>query len=218
MLDRAKEAAEPGRIPFTMYVVADLDSQAGLALMKEALESIVRVLLFHLEVLFSECMFIQRQDSMARISFIHNPTKQKEETRPHASLLVAHLCQKNLLSGVSPDQLLHVLGLASVVVVNDTPQTVLSQERTLRDITGGLAVFADLDTEVYDDYVRSSRLFVRELQLNSGDQAIIVNGRVSRLAHSLFLYSQRPMTDCWPNRLRGVRGSGLQCLANIRTS
>lgn len=30
-------------VPFTVYVVADLDSEDGLALVREALESVVRV-------------------------------------------------------------------------------------------------------------------------------------------------------------------------------
>ena len=95
---------------------------------------------------------------------------------------MSHLLQNDLLSRVSADQLLRALGLSSMAVVNDVVQTVLSQERTLREITGGLSL-ADLDPKVFDDYVRSSRLLIRELRLSSGDQALIVNGRVSHLAY-----------------------------------
>lgn len=41
-----------GDVPFTTYIVADLDSDAGLALVKEALDSMVLMFLtFHLHVL-----------------------------------------------------------------------------------------------------------------------------------------------------------------------
>jgi UDP-glucose:glycoprotein glucosyltransferase len=93
---------------------------------------------------------------------------------------MSHLLQKDLLPKLSPDQLLQALGLASVVVDGDIVQTVLSQERTLREITGGVAL-ADIDSEVFNNYMRSSRLLVRELRLGSGDHAVIVNGRVSHL-------------------------------------
>jgi hypothetical protein len=39
-------------VPFTVYIVADLDSEAGFALVKEALDSLVR-LLFSTLKLFS---------------------------------------------------------------------------------------------------------------------------------------------------------------------
>jgi UDP-glucose:glycoprotein glucosyltransferase len=43
------ELVEPPRVPFTVYVVADLDSEAGLALVKEALDSMVRVLRLYID-------------------------------------------------------------------------------------------------------------------------------------------------------------------------
>jgi UDP-glucose:glycoprotein glucosyltransferase len=96
---------------------------------------------------------------------------------------MSYLIQNDLLSQLSPDQLLQALGFASVIVDHDVGQTVLSQEHTLRAITGGVEL-AEADPEVFNDYLRSSRLLVRELRLKSGDQALIVNGRVSRIIPS----------------------------------
>jgi len=121
-----------------------------------------------------------------------------------------------LLSKVSPDQLLRALGLSSVVVT-DAAQTVLSQERTLREITGGLAL-ADLDLEVVKEYARSSRLLIRELQLSGGNQAIIVNGRVSHLTHRLRPCLLQLMAGYWPHRSGGVCSSGFQCLTGLRAT
>jgi UDP-glucose:glycoprotein glucosyltransferase len=175
------ESVVSTRVPFTVYVVADLDSEAGLALVKEALDSLVRLLNF--EGIFSfECDCFQKEDSLARISFIHNPANQ-ESTGSHTSLLISHLVHKDLLSKLSPNELLQALGLASVVD-GDNVQTALSQERILREISGGIAL-VDLDVDVFNDYMKSSRCLVRELRLDSGDHAVVVNGRVSDLFPSL---------------------------------
>ena len=93
---------------------------------------------------------------------------------------MAHLLHNDLLSKISHNQLLQALGLPAVAVDGGARQTILSQERTLREIIGEGAL-ADLDVEVYNDYVQSSRLLVRELRLDSGDHAVIMNGRVSYL-------------------------------------
>ena len=45
--DGASESVSLARVPFTIYIVADLDSETGLALVKEALESIVSVFIFY---------------------------------------------------------------------------------------------------------------------------------------------------------------------------
>lgn len=93
---------------------------------------------------------------------------------------MAHLLHNDLLSKISHNQLLQALGLSAVAVDEGARQTILSRERTLREIIGEGAL-ADLDVKVYNDYVQSSRLLVRELRLDSGDRAVIMNGRVSYL-------------------------------------
>jgi UDP-glucose:glycoprotein glucosyltransferase len=136
---------------------------------------------------------IQQEDSPARISFIHNPTNQEESARPRTSLLMSHLLHNDLLSKISPYQLLQALGLSPVSVDGDVVQTVLSQERILHEITGGVAL-ADLDVRAFNDYVRSSRLLVRELRLSKGDHAVIMNGRVSFFFAPLSVFHS-PTTD-----------------------
>jgi UDP-glucose:glycoprotein glucosyltransferase len=189
------ELVVSNRVPFTVHVVADLDSEAGLALMKEALDSLVRLLNFE-GVFSSECDCFQKEDSLARISFIHNPANQ-ESTGSHTSLLISYLVHKDLLSKLSPNKLLQALGLASVVDGDDV-QTALSQEHILREISGGVAL-VDIDVEIFNDYMRSSRRLVRELRLDSGDHAVVVNGRVSDPFPSLLsLLSTYDLSGCWP--------------------
>ena len=99
---------------------------------------------------------------------------------------MSHLLQNELLPKLSPDQLLRALDLTSVLADDGVAQTVLSQELTFREI--GVAP-VDLDAKVLHDYMRSIRHLVRELQLGSGDHAVIVNGRVSNLFPSLLSLS-----------------------------
>lgn len=100
---------------------------------------------------------------------------------------MSHLSQSGSLSKVSPSELMQALGLESAVVNGDGAQTILSQERALRQITGGV----DISTEGHEAYVRSSHLLARGFRLKSGDQALVVNGRVSPPA---FPFGQNVLT------------------------
>lgn len=115
--------------------------------------------------------------SLGRVSFVHNPTPKNGDKPSTRSLLISKLIQKASLSTVSPDQLLRALGFAPVNFGHDGPQTVLSQEQTLRQLTGG-AAFTDFDREVHADYVRACNSLIQELHLSPGDNGIVVNGRV----------------------------------------
>ncbi|KAG5641244.1 hypothetical protein DXG03_005668 [Asterophora parasitica] len=147
----------PQILPLSLYVIADLDSQSGLQLVKEALLSIT-------------------PDSRARISFIHNPvdTPTEAKSRPLASWLILHLIKSHLLSKTTPDQLLRVLGFE---VPTESTQTVLSQDERVQALTGGVKV-AEFDAKRYADYVTASRLLARDIQISPGQQALLVNGRV----------------------------------------
>ncbi|KAF5378749.1 hypothetical protein D9615_006978 [Tricholomella constricta] len=144
-------------VPLSLYIVADLDSQAGLQLVKEALLSIT-------------------PNARTRISFIHNPVNDPTETtnRPLASWLISHLIKSHQLSNAAPEQLLRVLG---VEVPSEETQTVLSQDEMVRALIGGVKV-ADFDAKRYAEYVKASRLLVRDIQIAPGQQALLVNGRV----------------------------------------
>ncbi|KAJ7513036.1 glycosyltransferase family 24 protein [Mycena galericulata] len=150
--------AETELIPLTVYVVADFDTEGGLALLREALSSI---------------------DSKTRVSFVHNPTTVDADstTRPPVSWFLSHLLARNLLSKTSAGRLLRALGLEEQVpaVQSDGHQIPLVKER--EDLTDGVGL-SGYSAEEYDKFVRSSRLVVRQLQLAPGQQALVVNGRV----------------------------------------
>lgn len=114
---------------------------------------------------------------MARFAFVHNPSTERSARQPKMSLLISHLSKKGLLSNISAKKLLRALGLDSVVVDGGSSQTVLSPEHTLRQITGGISL-ADMDLQAHEEYEQSSRLLVRDANLQYGEQAIIINGRV----------------------------------------
>ncbi|KAJ7032380.1 UDP-glucose:glycoprotein glucosyltransferase-domain-containing protein [Mycena alexandri] len=152
---------ETEQISMTMYVVADFDTEAGLALVKEALTSI-------------------NDDSKTRLTFVHNPTTVDPvdpNVRSSVSWLLSHLLAKNLLSKASPVRLLRALGLDVPVPAspNDVPQIPLLKEDDQLTDGAGIPTFS---AEDYSSFVRSSRLVVRELQLAPGEQALVANGRV----------------------------------------
>ncbi|KAJ7264047.1 glycosyltransferase family 24 protein [Mycena haematopus] len=149
---------ETERIPMTLYVVADFDTEGGLLLLKEALSSID-----------AECK--------TRVSFVHNPGPGKDPTvRPPVSWLLSHLLAKNLLSRASPTRLLAALGLDGVAPVSlgDGSQIPFSKDDDLTDGVG----LSGYDAEDYERFVRTSRLVARELQIAPGELGLIVNGRV----------------------------------------
>ncbi|KAJ7651981.1 glycosyltransferase family 24 protein [Mycena polygramma] len=144
------------QVPLTVYVVADFDTEAGLGLLKEALISI-------------------DGESKTRLSFVQNPSNVDGDpnVRPPVSWLLSHLLSENLLSKASSARLLRVLGLDTPVSPSDGSQIPLSTD----DLTEGVGI-SGYSSANYDEFVRSSRLIVRDLQLAPGHQALIVNGRV----------------------------------------
>ncbi|THH10819.1 hypothetical protein EW146_g8252 [Bondarzewia mesenterica] len=146
-------------VPFTIYVVADLDTEGGLSIMESALTYVGA--------------------SRARLSFIHNPTSPLDgvEERNRVSWLISHLISQDALSGVHPARLLRALGYDTSIVTNDHEQIVLSPDAIFEELTGGVSL-DDLDGVVYDDFVRSCRTMARALRLRPGDIALVVNGRL----------------------------------------
>ncbi|KAJ7185207.1 UDP-glucose:glycoprotein glucosyltransferase-domain-containing protein [Mycena filopes] len=153
---------ETEQIAMTMYVVADFDTEAGLALLKEALTSI-------------------DDDSKTRLTFVHNPTivdPVDPSIRPPVSWILSHLLARNLLAKASPARLLRGLGLdvPAPVSSSDASQIPLLKEAD-DELTGGVGIAA-FSAEEYRQFVHSSRLVVRELQLAPGELAIVANGRL----------------------------------------
>jgi UDP-glucose:glycoprotein glucosyltransferase len=92
-----------------------------------------------------------------------------------------YLISTNLLSKASPAQILHAFDSDYPVTSGDDHVDV---QRVLQELTNGV-VPSDFNQSAYAQYVKSSRLVARELQLQPGEQALIVNGRVGRIRLSL---------------------------------
>lgn len=76
------------------------------------------------------------------------------------------------------ERLLRVLGLADPVSPDEEgAQVVVTPEDNLDDLLDSVPTQASIE-----NYTRACRFFVRELGLEPGQQAFVVNGRVSRIS------------------------------------
>ncbi|TBU43432.1 glycosyltransferase family 24 protein [Dichomitus squalens] len=144
------------QVPLTTYIVADFDSEESRGLIKEALLSIT-------------------PGSLSRLSFIHNPATvspfAKSDKFASPSRFLAELVTRGLLSKVTPERLLNALGLGDPEVSVDHEK----QEPYFFNELTGSKVFSG---EEYSKYLNACRLAARQLELQPGEQAVIVNGRV----------------------------------------
>lgn len=85
------------------------------------------------------------------------------------SSVLANLMSHGLLSTFSPPQLLSLL---------DTDDAMPAIVDNIDRVVGGMVAY-DEDTEAYRDYIAACHLITRELRVAPGEQALIVNGRVS---------------------------------------
>ncbi|KAF9051644.1 glycosyltransferase family 24 protein [Panaeolus papilionaceus] len=150
-------------ISHSTLIFADLDSDDGLNLVKNALLSL-------------------DEDSRTRLSFIHNPSKLPTfdgDNRPTASWLFSYLYTRDLFSKASPSTLLSALGLggASHVYNQDAAQVPLSSDDAVKILTGGLKI-ADIPKEEYYDYIHNALMLARRLKVTPGESILIVNGRI----------------------------------------
>ncbi|KAF9530297.1 UDP-glucose:glycoprotein glucosyltransferase-domain-containing protein [Crepidotus variabilis] len=144
----------------TTFVMADLDTDDGLALVREALLS-------------------QTSDSKTRIAILHNPAvvpSRESAPRSPARWLIAHLHVRELLSEVSPLKLLSVLGFDSSSSSEDGSQVPLATT-SFESLTEGVSL-EGIEQLEYNDYVKQCGLVARELGIAPGQKALIVNGRV----------------------------------------
>ncbi|OSX61274.1 glycosyltransferase family 24 protein [Postia placenta MAD-698-R-SB12] len=149
---------ESERVSLTTYIVADFDTKEGISLVKEVLTAVT-------------------SSYPSRVSFIHNPanlTKAPSTVETASSSLLAQLICQGILHHVPPSRLVETLGLEDASADEQSSQVVLPAAGSLDDILHE----GTLSNKEYDDYVRSSRLIVRDLKLEPGEQALIVNGRV----------------------------------------
>ncbi|KAI0696066.1 glycosyltransferase family 24 protein [Cytidiella melzeri] len=149
---------ESQRLNATTLVIADLDSEDGLALVKEVLQSM-------------------DAGSGARYTFVHNPVASSPVTELSLSTVLSRLISAAKLKTVTPEQLLNALGTGSVESPGDKEQAVLTLDTALSDILGDQE-FAGEGDATYKQFMRSSRVIVELLKLSPGQQAVVVNGRV----------------------------------------
>uniref|UniRef100_A0A8H8CJL8 Glycosyltransferase family 24 protein n=1 Tax=Psilocybe cubensis TaxID=181762 RepID=A0A8H8CJL8_PSICU len=153
--------ADAQSISESLYVVADFDTEDGLALVKDAVSSL-------------------NEESKTRISFIHNPSFVKSPdnaSRSPATWLFAHLHTRELLAKASPESLLTALGFDGLSIPTEGTQIPIKKYNAFEELTGGVSLGSIMEEE-YIDYVKTSRLVSRELHLLPGQSALVVNGRV----------------------------------------
>lgn len=116
---------------------------------------------------------------MTRIAFLHNPANidDVDVVQPTVSSLLSHLHTKGLFASTSSSELLTAVGLAPPMTENES-QTVLTRESLIEKLTKVDGSKED-SKKMYRDYVISSCLVAHEIGLHPGQQALIVNGRVS---------------------------------------
>ena len=116
--------------------------------------------------------------------------------QPTVSGLLSHLHTQGRLAGTSPSELLTAVGLAPPPLAENESQTVLTQETLIEKLTKGDGSKEDTK-ETYRDYLLSSRSVAREIGLRPGQQALIVNGRVSPRFLERRYNSLIPFSDRW---------------------
>ena len=125
----------------------------------------------------------QGANGRSRVSFVHNPSSNGTHHvhgTVRTSSLLGYLQTKKLLRNIAPSHLLNILDLGPVFSPAIIDQTVASADGALGDIFGGaLVADASEDKENYEEFVRASQFIVRKMKLAPGEQALVVNGRVS---------------------------------------
>ena len=113
------------------------------------------------------------------MSFVHNPAPNSSIAvkRDKPSFILGRLISQGSLSRVSSSRLLDALGLGEAPVPVEGDQVVITSPETFEDILDE-PLSDGTEEDLYEKYVRSSRLFARELKLSPGQQVLVVNGRV----------------------------------------
>ncbi|KAH9924083.1 glycosyltransferase family 24 protein [Fomitopsis serialis] len=173
--------SELQQVPLTTYVVADLDTEAGQAFVREALTA-------------------AGTEFPSRITFIHNPAAGSAEpvTRPQVSSLFTQLIINGLLERASPSRLLKILGFGDVAVPNHNRQIVISPESELDEILGK----TELNDEEYTEYIKTSRLVVRDLGFAPGQQGWLSTVIIGPVAPGEFESQDFPILSAYELRKR----------------
>jgi UDP-glucose:glycoprotein glucosyltransferase len=172
-------------IPLTVHVVGDLDSEEGLSLIMDALKSMVSACYSGPQWEPRTDCQMQNDESQMRLSMIHNPASASTRDgssvkRASMSRLFGHLISNDLVSKKSAGQILSALGLEEPLVLDEDTQAKFFEKESILSLTEGVG-FAEFNLNAYYEWIKQSRLLCRELQITPGSQAIVINGRVSRL-------------------------------------
>lgn len=154
------------------YVVGDFDSEGGLGLVQEAFKSLT-------------------ESSNARISFISNPTHVDTFGPESRSALLAILARSGSLKKWSSKESLAVLksalGITAPASPDDGTQSPLSRPDALEKVSQGI----DFNAQTYAESLRAGRVFLKQLKIEAGQLAVIVNGRVRIFPAFLLAYSPK---------------------------
>jgi len=129
--------------------------------------------------------FTQNDKTRTRLSFIHNPDTKKAEGHPTVtSKIISHLVMRGWLSNASHENVLAALGLAPVVVDQETSsQSPLTRLEAIEKLTGITEEFRDY---VSEDYVRACRRVAKRVGFAPGESGLLVNGRVRSFQNRRF--------------------------------
>jgi hypothetical protein len=94
------------------------------------------------------------------------------------SKVLSHLIENERLQTVSPATLLHAFKL-HVPGEEHPEQYVLAADGILKEVMGGISI-DQVDASLYSSYVVASAVLVGKLDLEPGDTAVLMNGRVWR--------------------------------------
>jgi hypothetical protein len=111
---------------------------------------------------------------------LHNPVNidDIDIVQPTVSSLLSHLHTQGRFAGTSSSEFLAAIGLAPPPLGENESQAILTRESLIEKLTKGNDSKED-SKKAYRDYVSSSWLFAHEIGLLPGQQALVVNGRVS---------------------------------------
>lgn len=121
-----------------------------------------------------------KEYSNYRIALVHNPSGTAEETRPSSNSLSCQLSRLHAafaLNQTRPTDLLAVLDSQTKAMLGEAQNPLIEQSPTLRE------AFLLRDDGAADvacvNFSESGRLLAREFDIAPGEQALVVNGRVS---------------------------------------
>jgi hypothetical protein len=121
----------------------------------------------------------QSDESVARASFLHVPSEDRQDQKPFASTLLSHIASTTSKRSITPNRLLTALGFA-IPADAQARQEVLDQSSALQALLDG-ASLEKADTRQYGEYVRFAKSVLRRVGASPGDNILIINGRVSTL-------------------------------------